>query len=169
MPTLRCCGRVHRNRQIPNCVKWSRRRARPRHGRPLGDGAKDTLLRRKYVIPFILACVILFCNTATGVNSIIGYNTSILLQSGLSDLYAHWGYVIFTIVNFLFTIVGLMLVDKKGEKISVGSGYDRDHCFDEHDRVSFFLRTEAHNVDVRETVQAMVKPEQTLAAALRWS
>ena len=48
-------------------------------------GAKlhDSLLRRKYVIPFLLACVILFCNTATGVNSIIGYNTGILLQSGL--------------------------------------------------------------------------------------
>ena len=44
---------------------------------------KDSLLRRKYVIPFLLACVILACNTATGINSIIGYNTDILLQSGL--------------------------------------------------------------------------------------
>ena len=34
-------------------------------------------------IPFLLACVILSCNTATGINSIIGYNTGILLQSGL--------------------------------------------------------------------------------------
>ena len=51
----------------------------------------DSLLRRKYVLPFILACVILFCNTATGINSIIGYNTDILLQSGLSDLLAHLG------------------------------------------------------------------------------
>jgi SP family myo-inositol transporter-like MFS transporter 13 len=48
--------------------------------------SSDTLLRRKYIAPFLLACAILFCNTATGVNSIIGYNTSILLQSGLSDL-----------------------------------------------------------------------------------
>ena len=48
-------------------------------------------------IPFLLACVILACNTATGVNSIIGYNAGILLQSGLSDLRAHWGYVIFTV------------------------------------------------------------------------
>jgi len=29
--------------------------------------AKDSLLRRKYVFPFLLACVILFCNTATGI------------------------------------------------------------------------------------------------------
>ncbi len=60
--------------------------------------------------------MILFCNTATGINSVIGYNTNILLQSGLSDLQAHWGYVVFTIVNFLMTIVGMTLVDKKGRK-----------------------------------------------------
>src|SRR5579875_87216 len=77
---------------------------------------KDSLLRRKYVIPFVLACVILFCNTATGINSIIQYNTNILLQSGLSDLAAHWGYVLFTLVNFSMTIIGLLLVDRKGRK-----------------------------------------------------
>ena len=74
------------------------------------------LLRRKYVVPFVLACVILACNTATGINSIIGYNTSILLQSGLSDVGAHWGYVLFTGVNFLMTIVGMMLVDQRGRR-----------------------------------------------------
>ncbi len=75
-----------------------------------------TLFRRKYVVPFLLACVILACNTATGINSIIGYNTSILLQSGLSDLASHWGYVIFTGINFLMTLVGMMLVDRKGRR-----------------------------------------------------
>ncbi len=65
---------------------------------------------------FLLACIILACNTATGVNSVIGYNTGILLQSGLSDLLAHWGYVIFTVVNFLSTTIGMVLVDRKGRK-----------------------------------------------------
>ena len=46
---------------------------------------RESLLHRKYVIPFILACVILACNQATGVNSIIGYNATILIQAGLSD------------------------------------------------------------------------------------
>ncbi len=68
------------------------------------------------MIPFLLACVILACNTATGINSIIQYNTSILLQSGLSDLHAHWGYVIFTAMNFSMTSVGMMLVDRKGRR-----------------------------------------------------
>jgi MFS family permease len=88
-----------------------------------GAKVRESLLRRKYVIPFILACVILACNQATGVNSIIGYNANILLQSGLSDVQAHWGYVIFTIVNFLMTMVGVVLVDRKGRKflLSLGS------------------------------------------------
>ena len=39
-----------------------------------------------------------------------------MLQSGLSDLHAHWGYVLFTFMNFLMTIVGMTLVDRKGRK-----------------------------------------------------
>src|SRR5580700_6969494 len=34
-----------------------------------GTKVKESLLRRKYVIPFVLACVILACNQATGINS----------------------------------------------------------------------------------------------------
>src|ERR1700756_690579 len=87
-----------------------------------GAKASDSLLRRKYVIPFVLACVILACNQATGINSIIAYNTNILLQSGLSDLWAHWGYVLFTIINFSVTFGGVMLVDRKGRKFLLGIG-----------------------------------------------
>ncbi len=38
----------------------------------VGVKTKESLLHRKYVIPFVLACIILACNQATGVNSIIG-------------------------------------------------------------------------------------------------
>lgn len=89
----------------------------------IGGRAKDSLSSRKYVIPFVLACVILACNQATGVNSIIGYNTTILLQGGLSDVQAHSGYLILTIVNFCVTMAGVALVDRKGRKflLSLGS------------------------------------------------
>jgi len=88
-----------------------------------GSRGRESLLRRKYVVPFVLACVILACNQATGVNSIIGYNTTILIQAGLSDVQAHWGYVVLTLFNFLPTIAGIMLVDRKGRKflLSVGT------------------------------------------------
>jgi MFS transporter, SP family, solute carrier family 2 (myo-inositol transporter), member 13 len=125
------------------------------------DKGGDSLLRRKYVIPFLLACVILFCNTATGVNSIIGYNTSILLQSGLSDLVSHWGYVLFTTVNFLMTMVGMMLVDKKGRRflLIVGStGLMLSLIV----VGSLFWQTERSDMECRSAVQLMVGPQQEL-------
>ncbi len=126
-----------------------------------GARIRESLLKRKYVIPFLLACAILACNTATGVNSIIGYNVGILLQSGLSDLAAHWGYVIFTVVNFVMTMVGMELIDRKGRKflfilgtsgiivalIAVGT---------------LFLKTEHLSVDGRNQVQAMIGANQEL-------
>ena len=120
---------------------------------------KDSLLRRKYVIPFLLTCVILFCNTATGINSIIGYNAGILIQSGLNDLRAHWGYVIFTAVNFVLTSAGMMLVDRKGRRflLVMGTAGAALALL----TVGFlFLRTERYTVDCRGPVQAMVDGRQ---------
>jgi len=128
----------------------------------LGSKVKESLLRRKYVIPFVLACVILACNTATGINSIIGFNTNILLQSGLSDVQAHWGYVLFTLMNFLFTMVGVVLVDRKGRKflLSIGTA---GVIFALVCTALLFHRTESARVDAREAVQAMVGPDQKLS------
>src|SRR5208282_4795313 len=119
-----------------------------------GAKVEESLLRRKYVIPFVLACVILACTQATGVNSIIGYNTNILLQAGLSDVQAHWGYVFFTTVNFLMTIIGVLLVDRKGRKflLSVGTAgiIVALVCTS-----VLFQRTEKLRVDARTAVQAL--------------
>jgi MFS transporter, SP family, solute carrier family 2 (myo-inositol transporter), member 13 len=127
-----------------------------------GTTSKESLLRRKYVIPFILACVILACNQATGVNSIIGYNANILLQSGLTDVQAHWGYVVFTIVNFLMTIGGVLLVDRKGRKflLSLGSA---GIIISLLCTGTLFRRTERLRVDYRAAVQSMVSSDQRLA------
>jgi MFS family permease len=127
------------------------------------DGAsqKESLLRRKYVIPFVLACVILACNQATGVNSIIGYNANILLQSGLSDVQAHWGYVIFTLVNFLMTIGGVVLVDRKGRKFLLSLG-TAGIILSLVCTGILFRRTETLRVDSRAAVQPMVTTDQKL-------
>ncbi len=131
------------------------------HAATTGKQVRNSLLRRKYAIPFLLACVILFCNTATGVNSIIGYNTGILLQSGLSDLRAHWGYVIFTAVNFLATMIGIMLVDRKGRKFLLVIGTSGVIvalvCV-----ALLFRSTERLSVDCRDRVQGLVSPSQDL-------
>ena len=123
--------------------------------------SNDSLFSKRYIIPFLLACVILACNQATGVNSIIGYNTTILIQAGLSDVQAHWGYVILTIVNFLTTIVGFSLVDRKGRKVllSVGTAgiiVSLVTC-------GFVFRTsENKRVDCNQAVQTLVTQDQSL-------
>jgi SP family myo-inositol transporter-like MFS transporter 13 len=126
-----------------------------------GGKVKESLFHRKYVIPFLLACVILFCNTATGINSIIGYNTNILLQSGLSDVEAHWGYVLFTLVNFLFTIGGVLLVDRKGRKFLLTVG-TVGIILSLTTTGVLFRRGEKLQLDSRDALQAMVGPEQSL-------
>jgi MFS family permease len=126
-----------------------------------GAKVKESLLHRKYVIPFVLACVILFCNTATGINSIIGYNTNILLQSGLSDVEAHWGYVVFTLVNFLLTIGGVLLVDRKGRKFLLTLG-TAGIIVSLSVTALLFRRGETLHVDTHVPLQAMVAPDQSL-------
>jgi MFS family permease len=127
-----------------------------------GATVRDSLLRRKYVIPFVLACIILACNQGLGINSIVGFNTNILLQSGLSDVQAHWGYVIFTLMNFLFTIGGVVLVDRKGRKFLLSLGTAGIIvalvCTG-----LLFRQTEKFRVDVNGAVQAMVRPDQSLS------
>ncbi len=129
--------------------------------RATGEKVRDSLLSRKYVVPFLLACVILFCNTATGINSIIGYNTGILLQSGLSDLQSHWGYVLFTVVNFGMTMVGMALVDRKGRRflLILGTG----GIIASLAVVGFLFRqNESQGVDCSALVQMMVTPQEDL-------
>jgi MFS family permease len=130
--------------------------------RSAGDKASDSLLRRKYVIPFILACIILACNQATGINSIIAYNTNILLQSGLSDFAAHWGYVVFTIINFSVTFGGVVLVDRKGRKFLLAVG-TAGIILSLICTGVLFRNTEKLRVDTKDAVQRKVGADQTLS------
>jgi len=125
------------------------------------QGAKESLFRRKYVIPFILACIVLAFTQATGINSVIAYNTNILLQSGLSDLSAHVGYVLFTFVNFFVTLGAVVLVDRKGRKFLLGIG-TAGIIVSVTCAGLLFVRTEKQRVDARSAVQSMVGGDQEL-------
>jgi len=126
-----------------------------------GSQIKESLLRRKYVIPFLLACVILACNQLTGVNSIIGYNATILIQAGLGDKQAHSGYLILTLVNFLMTIGAVILVDRKGRKflLSLGSA---GVIISLLCAGMIFHQTEKLRVDCKDAFQTLVTTNQTL-------
>ena len=123
---------------------------------------RESLLHRKYVVPFLLACVILSCNQATGINSVIGYNATILIQAGMGDRMAHLGSVVFNLVNWCATPIAVLLVDRKGRKflLSVGTAgiVISMTCVG-----LLFLNTEKARVEVRDQLQAMVSTNQTLA------
>ena len=86
--------------------------------------AAGSLLRRKYIVPFVLACVILACNQATGINSILGFLVIILRQAGMTASHATQGDVVVKVLNCLMTIVAVALVDKKGRRflLRIGTG-----------------------------------------------
>ncbi len=120
-----------------------------------GITKKDSLFQRKYIFPFVLTCIILACNQATGVNSIIGYNTAILIQAGLDDKQAHLGYVLLTLVNFLTTIVAIALVDRKGRKFLFSLG-TAGVIVSMLAAGFVFHKTESQRVEVKDALQALV-------------
>jgi SP family myo-inositol transporter-like MFS transporter 13 len=119
------------------------------------SGASDSLLQHKYVIPFVIACVILACNQATGINSILGFLVVILKQAGMSASLATRGDVAVKVLNCVMTLVAVALVDKKGRKflLTIGTG---GIIIALVAAGLAFLAFESKRVDVREKVQAAV-------------
>lgn len=87
-----------------------------------GTVVRDSLLQRKYVVPFVLALVVLACTQATGVNSVFAYAVNIFQQAGLTGEIGNQGNVLLTIVNCVMTVVAVALVDKKGRTFLLKMG-----------------------------------------------
>ncbi|MDO5471867.1 MAG: MFS transporter [Akkermansia sp.] len=89
----------------------------------MAEAAKgDSLLQRKYVIPFILAVVVLACTQATGINSVLNYSVKIFQQAGLQGAFANWADLGIKVMNMVMTIVAVSLVDKKGRTFLLKMG-----------------------------------------------
>jgi MFS transporter, SP family, solute carrier family 2 (myo-inositol transporter), member 13 len=115
----------------------------------------DSLFQPKYVVLFIIACVIVAGNRATGIDSITGFLVVILKQAGMSASLATIGDVAVKVLNCMMTLVGVALVDKKGRKflLIIGTG----GVIIALTAAGFaFLEFESKRVDVREKVQAAV-------------
>lgn len=119
------------------------------------ENTGGSLLQRKYVIPFVLACIILACNQATGINSILSFLVLILKQAGMSPSHATQGDVVVKLLNCVMTVLAVVLVDKKGRKFLLKIGtcgiiVSLLAC-------AFVFRTfESRRVDVRQQVIAAV-------------
>jgi MFS family permease len=116
----------------------------------------DSLRQRKYLVPFVLACVILVCNQTTGINSILGFLVIILKQAGMSAGHATSADVTVKLLMCTMTIVATVLIDKMGRKflLTVGTG---GVIVALAMAGLLFLRTERQRIDVRDTVQTRVR------------
>jgi MFS family permease len=87
-------------------------------------GGAGSLLRRKFVVPFVLACAILALNQTTGINSVLSFLVVILKQAGMNPAHATDGDFAVKVLNCVMTLVGVALVDRKGRKflIKLGTG-----------------------------------------------
>jgi MFS family permease len=88
------------------------------------SGARESLRHRKYVIPFILACIVLSLTQTTGINSILSFLVVILRQAGMTARHATQGDVWVKLINCGMTVVAVLLVDRKGRKflLKLGTG-----------------------------------------------
>jgi MFS transporter, SP family, solute carrier family 2 (myo-inositol transporter), member 13 len=83
-----------------------------------------SLLQRKYVIPFVLACIVLSLNQTTGINSVLAFLVIILKQAGMVATRATQGDVAVKVLNCVMTLVAVALVERKGRKflLKLGTG-----------------------------------------------
>jgi MFS family permease len=114
-----------------------------------------SLLQRKYIYPFVLACVVLTLNQTTGINSVLGYLLVILKQAGMTATHAAQGDLTVKVLNCLMTIVGVSLVDRKGRKflLSLGTGGIVVAVLGV---AFFFYAFESHRIDISQQVNARI-------------
>ena len=85
---------------------------------------RTSLLQRRYVLPFLLACLVLTFNKTTGMSSFTSYLVTILHSAGFEGIFANWGQLAVKLTNMLVTIAAAALVDRRGRTwlLKVGTG-----------------------------------------------
>ena len=74
----------------------------------------ETLLQRKYVIPFLLAVTVLTLNKTTGMSSITSYAVVIFNKAGFTGSLGNVGDLAIKLVSMVTTLVAASLIDRKG-------------------------------------------------------
>lgn len=81
-----------------------------------GSSAKDRLFSRKYSFVLILAFLIAFFNQLSGINFILYYAPEILEKAGFATSDSLFSSISIGVVNLIFTMLGLSLIDRAGRK-----------------------------------------------------
>lgn len=82
----------------------------------------DSLLQRKYVLPFVISLAVLICNQAIGFNAVQYFSITLFKASGLSHQVASVANVIVWLVPIPVTALACWLVDRVGRKILLKVG-----------------------------------------------
>ncbi len=86
----------------------------------------ESIFSKKYGIPLSLAFFIAFFNQFSGINAILYYANRIFAEAGLAEQAGALGSIGLGITNFIFTLLGMFLIDRLGRKqlLYIGSvGY----------------------------------------------
>lgn len=91
---------------------------------PGDSSAGGSIFERRYMLPLVLAVVLLGINQATGIVAVLTFPVVMLNQSGLSEEAASHTGVWLALTNFVVTIFGVLLVDRLGRKalLKIGTG-----------------------------------------------
>ena len=86
--------------------------------------SRAPLLRRRYVLPFLLAVLVLTFNKTTGMSSITSYSVVIFHKAGFAGSLGNVGDFAIKITNLVVTLVAAALVDRKGRTflLKLGTG-----------------------------------------------
>lgn len=90
------------------------------------SGKKEKLFSSKFSRPLLLAFGVAFFNQMSGINAIIYFAPRVFVMAGLEEKAAFLSSTGIGIVNFIFTLVGWYLIDRKGRRqlLFIGSvGY----------------------------------------------
>ncbi|MDI5893553.1 sugar porter family MFS transporter [Flavobacterium algoritolerans] len=79
--------------------------------------ANDTIFLKKYRTPLVLAFLMAFFNQLSGINAFLYYSSRIFQEAGLGESTALLSSIGIGVVNLLFTLLGVFLIDKLGRKI----------------------------------------------------
>ena len=82
----------------------------------------DTLLQRKYVLPFLISLAVLICNQAIGFNAVQYFSITMFMGAGLSQTTANAANLIVWLVPIPVTALALTLVDRSGRKVLLKVG-----------------------------------------------
>jgi sugar porter (SP) family MFS transporter len=79
--------------------------------------ANDTIFLKKYRTPLVLAFLMAFFNQLSGINAFLYYSNRIFQEAGLGESTALLSSIGIGVVNLVFTLLGVFLIDKLGRKV----------------------------------------------------